>query len=246
MTIARRHTAAAIALRSVTLVRHVIRIAAGLFIAVMALSARAAAQAADQPDGSSSDPAEAVTLPASHRMFGVLPNYATVERDVQAQAMSPREMLRVTAKNSFDPYVFPFVGASVAIGQGGSSSFGNRYATAFADNAIGNFMTSAIFPAMLHQDPRYYQRGTGGVATRAAYALSRTVVTRSSEGRRQFNYSEVVGNFTAGALSNAYYSAESRSVTATLTRWGMQVMWDTVSNELKEFWPDIRNRLRKR
>jgi hypothetical protein len=27
-------------------------------------------------------------------------------------------------------------------------------------------------------------------------------------------------------------------------RWGMQVMWDTLSNEMKEFWPDIHNYLR--
>jgi len=31
-----------------------------------------------------------------------------------------------------------------------------------------------------------------------------------------------------------------RNVPDTLQRWGMQTMWDTVANELKEFWPDIR------
>jgi len=227
-------------------VRNIFRVAAGVFIAVMALSTPAAAQAVDQPDGSLSDTGEAATPPPSQRMFGVLPNYSTVERDGRAQALSTREMLHITVKNSFDPYVFPFVGASVALGQGGTSSFGDRYATTFADNAIGNFMTSAIFPAMLHQDPRYYQRGTGGVTRRAAYALSRTVVTRSLDGRRQFNYSEIAGNFTAGAISNVYYSPADQTVSGTLTRWGLQVMWDAVSNELKEFWPDIRNRLRKR
>jgi len=30
-----------------------------------------------------------------------------------------------------------------------------------------------------------------------------------------------------------------------LSRWGMQVMWDTLSNELKEFWPDVRRKLHR-
>jgi len=34
-------------------------------------------------------------------------------------------------------------------------------------------------------------------------------------------------------------------VAGTLSRWGMQVMWDTLSNQLKEFWPDVRHRLRR-
>jgi hypothetical protein len=227
-------------------VRHFLLVAVVVFIGAIGLSAPAAAQTADQPGGSSSEPTQSGLTPASERMFGVLPNYSTVERDAQAHVLSTHDMLRITAKNSFDPYVFPFVGVSVAIGQGGTSSFGDRYATAFADNAIGNFMTSAIFPGMLHQDPRYYQRGVGGTARRAGYALSRTVVTRSSDGGRQLNYSELAGNFTAGAISNVYYPSANRSVSGTLTRWGLQVMWDAVSNELKEFWPDIRNRLRKR
>jgi len=34
-------------------------------------------------------------------------------------------------------------------------------------------------------------------------------------------------------------------VAGTMSRWGTQVMWDTVANELKEFWPDIHAKLRK-
>jgi hypothetical protein len=228
------------------IVRRLFHLLVGVVITVIGITAPASAQVVDPPDGPASEAGESSALQASNRMFGVLPNYSTIERDGRAQTLSARDMMRLTAKNSFDPYVFPFVGASVALGQGGTSSFGDRYATTFADNAIGNFMTSAIFPAMLHQDPRYYQRGTGGVTRRAAYALSRTVVTRSLDGRRQFNYSEIAGNFTAGAISNVYYSPADQTVSGTLTRWGLQVMWDAVSNELKEFWPDIRNRLRKR
>jgi hypothetical protein len=69
------------------------------------------------------------------------------------------------------------------------------------------------------------------------------VITRSRSGQRQFNYSEIGGNGAAAAISNAYYPSEGRSLTDTLTRWGTQVMWDMLSNELKEFWPDIRRKI---
>ena len=60
-----------------------------------------------------------------------------------------------------------------------------------------------------------------------------------------FNVAEIGGNLLSAGISNVYHPASDRSVSDTLTRWGMQVMWDTLSNELKEFWPDIRRKFRK-
>jgi hypothetical protein len=178
--------------------------------------------------------------PANDRIFGVLPNYSTVERDAKAPGLSAAQMFRVVALSSFDPYVFPYVGAMVGFGQGGNGTYARRYATAMADNSIGNFMTSALFPSLIHQDPRYYARGRGSVRSRAGYALSRSVVTRSSSGRPQFNYSEMAGNFSAAAISNIYYPAADRSASGTLARFGSQATSDMLANELKEFWPDLR------
>lgn len=182
----------------------------------------------------------------SHRMFGVLPNYSTVETATDALAITPKQTFKTAAQNSFDPFVFPLVGVTVAFGQGGAGDYRRRYGTALADNAIGNMMTSAVVPTLLHQDPRYYESGKGGVLRRTGYALSRTLVTRARSGTAQFNFSEIAGNLTAASISNVYYARGDRSVSATLTRWGAQVMWDALSNELKEFWPDVRTFMRSR
>ena len=69
------------------------------------------------------------------------------------------------------------------------------------------------------------------------------MITRGRSGQAQFNASEIGGNAIAAIVSNLYYAPSERTVTGTLTRWGMQVMWDTLSNEMKEVWPDIRARL---
>ena len=70
-------------------------------------------------------------------------------------------------------------------------------------------------------------------------------MTRGSSGRAQFNISEIGGNAFASALSGAYYPTADRSVANALTRWGTQLMWDALSNELKEFWPDIRRKIHR-
>ena len=218
----------------------------------------ACAASAQEPAASPAPPSPAATTQAPGRIFGVLPNYGTVERNTAApdtgvRPVTTKDSFRMAALNSFDPYVFPFVGfvAGLAhlqdqepsLGQG-SGGYSKRYATALADNSVGNFMTTAVFPSALRQDPRYFALGEGGFLHRLAYAASRSVVTRSRGGARQFNLSEIGGNGVAAAFSNLYYPADSRTVSGTLTRWGAQVMWDTLSNELKEFWPDVRRKLR--
>jgi hypothetical protein len=199
--------------------------------------------------------ADATPLPAAtqgesgktgDRIFGVLPNYTTVEGATRIQPVSTKQKFHMFVQDSFDPYVFPYIGVVAALGQGqGTSGYVRRYAMALADNSIGNVLTEAAVPSALHQDPRYFQLGRGGLLHRAGYALSRIVVTRGDAGGLQFNVSEVGGNFLATGISNLYYPAGDRSITNTLTRWGSLVMWDALSNELKEFWPDIRRKIRK-
>jgi hypothetical protein len=234
-----------------------LRQAAAATALLLMLHAPARAQSADEHDGvppapiagedaSSPSGAAAVPAPVNDRIFGILPNYSTVERDRPSPALSKAQMFLLAGRGSFDPYVFPYLGVVAGLGPSGSGAYGRRYVTALADNALGNMMTSALLPAVLHQDPRYYVRGQGSVWSRAGYALSRSVVTRSSSGAPRFNASEIAGNLGAAAIANAYYPSANRSASATVTRWGSQVMWDTLANELKEFWPDLRTLIASR
>jgi hypothetical protein len=183
--------------------------------------------------------------PASTHMFGVLPNYTTVEEGGTTSRLTTKATFQMAALSSFDPYVFPFVGAVTFLNHAPGQSYGRRYATSLADNSIGNFLTTAVMPSALGQDPRYYESGKGSLPRRLAYAASRSVITRGRSGQAQFNVSELGGNAIAAAVSNLYYTPSQRTVTGTLTRWGMQVMWDTLSNEMKEVWPDIRAKLHR-
>ncbi len=151
----------------------------------------------------------------------------------------------MAALGSFDPYVFPFVGVVSCLNHEPGLSYAQRYATSLADNSIGNFLTTAIMPLAMRQDPRYFESGKGSLPRRLAYAASRSLITRGRSGQTQFNVSEIGGNAIAATLSNLYYTPPERTFSGTLTRWGMQVMWDTLSNEMKEVWPDIRAKLHR-
>src|SRR6266568_9339293 len=54
-----------------------------------------------------------------------------------------------------------------------------NFVTSHADWAIGDYMTEAIFPVMLHQDPRYFRKGTGSGFQRLAYAVSQIFWTHT-------------------------------------------------------------------
>ena len=185
------------------------------------------------------------------RPFGLLPNYTTVDERSAGGApasdqptISATHSYKIAALSSFDPVVYPFVGFTTSLG--GNDHYRERYMRAFADNSVGNFMTTAVVPSLTNEDARYFRSGQGGLLRRVAYAASRSVVTRKWSGGSAFNVSEIGGNLAAAGLSNLYYGPADRSVTDTMSRWGTQVMWDTVANELKEFWPDIRRAIHRR
>jgi hypothetical protein len=229
----------------------------GFFVAVvlsLAMSANGQEQEAQAPAqaAAATDAHDTPPPKKPDRMFGVLPNYGTVEAATEAPIITTQATFRMAALNAFDPYVFPFVGVTAALAQlesqdtslgHGPRAYAIRYATSFADSSISSFLTSAIFPTLLKQDPRYFELREGSGWRRAGYAASRTVITRGRSGEAQFNLSGIGGNGVAAAVSNLYYPPEDRSAAQTLVRWGTQVMWDAVSNELKEFWPDIRRKL---
>ncbi len=194
---------------------------------------------------------EKETGTVNDRIFEVMPNYGTVETAKQLPPLSSGQKYRLATASVLDYFTFPFIGALAAIDQANNSpkswgqgwgAYGQRYGASFADNGIGTYMTVAVFPAMLHEDPRYYQMAKGSFGHRAYHAVNRLFVTRTDSGGTRFNTSEIVGNAAAAAFSNVYHAPEDRTFGRNIGTLGMLIMWDGVSNEMKEFWPDIRRK----
>lgn len=202
------------------------------------------------PLDSSIRPFVAVAPVQPSRLFGFIPNYATVEGGAPETPLTTGGKFKLTVEGAFDPYEFAIVGALAAESHDpyygpGFAGYSKRYADGFADQAIGNVMTGAVFPSLLREDPRFYQRGRGGFLRRFDYALSRMFVTRTDSGARQFNYSEFAGNAAAAGISTLYEPAADRTLSNVLSTWETQLAIDAIAYEAKEFWPDIRRKLHR-
>jgi hypothetical protein len=198
---------------------------------------------------------EKTTGTSDDRLFWTLPNFLSVKsKDIPP--LSAAEKFKVVARGNFDPIELVYVSFLSGISQAsdsepgfgqGAAGYGKRFGSSFADTTIENFMTGAILPSVLKQDPRFYQLGQGSFGHRAEYAISRIFVTRGDSGRAQFNFSEVVGSALAAGISTySYHPREDRNVPNALSVWGTQVGWDTVTIVVKEFWPDVHRHFAKK
>ena len=184
------------------------------------------------------------------RLFGVIPNYRSHPSFREAKPLTAKEKFRLAARDSFDPGTFLLAGAIAGIRQARDSSpsygqgmagYGRYYGGAFGDLVIGDMMTTAVFPSLLHQDPRYFSQGTGSTWSRLQYAVGQIFVTHGDNRKTQFNYSEIFGNATAVAISNAY-DPDNRTAADAAEGLGFQLGLDMAGNIMKEFVPDVYRR----
>jgi hypothetical protein len=183
------------------------------------------------------------------RIFGVLPNYRTADGSIPFSPITTKQKFTIARKDTLDYPSYVLAGFFSGVSQINNSnpSFGqgvkgyaHRYGTAVADQDLGNFMTEAIYPSLLHEDPRYFRKVHGSGKSRFLYAATRVFVTKTDAGNWRFNFSEFLGNATVASIGNAYYP-DSRGFGPTAQRMGSQIGTDAVSGILKEFWPDIKN-----
>jgi hypothetical protein len=183
----------------------------------------------------------------SKRLLWIIPNYRTYPSLKNYAPLAPREKFKIATEDSTDRGTFALAAlfgvqaqltnSERSFGQG-AAGYARYFSTSYADWTIGNFMTEALYPAVLRQDPRYFRRGIGTGWSRLGYALGEIFTTHRDSGRRQFNFSEILGNSTAAAISTAYYPG-SRNIQSVATKFGVQIGVDMASNVLKEFWPDL-------
>jgi len=176
--------------------------------------------------------------PEPKRVLWIIPNFRTSPSLAQYKPLSPREKFRIATLDSFDRGTVALgvlfgaeaglTDANRSFGQG-VRGYAHYFATSYADYVIGDYLTEAVFPTILHQDPRYFRRGTGSGWSRLGYAAGQIFRTHNDSGRGQFNFSEIAGNSTAVAISTAYYP-ENRDVKDGVSKLGSQLGVDMASN----------------
>ena len=128
----------------------------------------------------------------------------------------------------------------------GFGGFAKKYGSSIADSISGNFFRLYAFPALLHEDPRYFRMDHGPVGKRTLHCFTSTVWTRTDDATFRFNWSKLLGTSASAGLSNAYYPAENRGAKLTFSRIGLSYLMEVGTNSLKEFWPDLARKRKKK
>ena len=194
---------------------------AGQQVELGEISLTVAAREGVEVRASGRDVAEAqMALEEKQRVLGVFPNfYASYAPD--AQPLSGGQKYRLALRFSVDPVAFAIAGVVAGSEQRahtfpgyrqGASGYGKRLGAAYTDGLTSTMLGQAVFPALLRQDPRYFVKGTGSLASRLLYAAASTVMCKGDNKRWQMNYSNVLGNLGSAGISNAYYPSASRGV----------------------------------
>lgn len=186
---------------------------------------------------------EQVKIQEKQRVFGVLPNFYTSFL-WNAAPMRTKQKFHLVWKSTTDPVVFITVGIRAGIEQyrgtdpgygDGFSGFAQRFGAAYGDSVTGRLVGGAILPSLLHQDPRYFYKGSGSVPSRAWYAITRAVICRGDNGKWQPNYSHVLGNFASAGLRNLYLAPEDRKGAKVMLNGFTVLGYNAVSNLIREF-----------
>jgi hypothetical protein len=227
-------------------------------LSVLSLRAQSGGDVAQTPatvsPSDSTPPATPVIPVEDKRAYGVLPNYRTAELSTPFTPLTAKQKMTIAAKDSFDGAVYPTAMVMSVIYQAENSnpSFGQgfkgyarRAGTAFGDQMMGNMMTEGVMPAALHEDPRYFRLGQGSFGHRLLYAATRIIVTPNDRNVKTFNFAEWTGNSVAVGLSNLYYR-DGRTWQDNSERLLVQCGTDSLSNVLKEFWPDVKHYFAKK
>ncbi len=184
-----------------------------------------------------------VQIAEQQRVGGVIPNFYSTY-DWNAPPMLAKQKFQLSIRSLIDPVSFLSVAGVAGAEQyknvfpaygSGIEGYGKRYGAAMANHVSGYLLGRAVYPAIFHQDPRYFYKGKGSIGSRALYAVSAAVMARTDDGRWKPNYSLVLGNFSAAAISNLYYPASDRGASLVFLNGLAGTGADAAANLIREF-----------
>ncbi len=165
----------------------------------------------------------------------------------------PRQKFNLAVKDMYDPFNFLAEGLNAFYYQaksdpyrfgGGARGYGKRLGAIVANDVMGEFTGTFLFPTLLRTDPRYFRMAHGPLPRRFFYAMSRVLVTKKDSGGATFNASKWLSGLATTSLANTYYPDRPHSFGDNARRNAINIGFDSLNNVFREFWPDIAHVLR--
>lgn len=136
------------------------------------------------------------------RVLGFIPNiYVTYEP--HPEPLTTKMKFDLAYKGLTNPTFFSFEGLWAGVEQAahtpnyrqGAKGYGERFGANVASGVSEGLFANAILPSLLHQDPRYFYRGSGTKGSRALHSVIAPFVCTGDNGKLQPNYSQWGGIF---------------------------------------------------
>jgi hypothetical protein len=176
------------------------------------------------------------------RVFGFLPNiYVTYEP--HPEPLTTKMKFHLVYKGLTHPTFFGFEAFWAGVQQAadtpnyrlGAKGYGERLGANLAGGSSEVLLGDAILPSLLHQDPRYFYRGSGTKKSRAWHAISAPFVTPGDNGKLQPNYSQWGGALISASISNIYYPGSNRGAGLIFGNFGTSMGLHVVLGLAQEF-----------
>jgi len=170
-----------------------------------------------RPEESEEIAAQQVKAAEKQRAFLIVPNFYAVYT-ANPEPLTAKLKFSLAFAVSRDPFTLGGVTTLAAIDQAtmspryveGARGYAERFGANYANALTDIMLDGAIFPVLLHQDPRYFYQGTGTKRSRAFHVISSLVVAKGDNGRWQPNYSNICGDLASSTISNLYYPSSNR------------------------------------
>jgi Carboxypeptidase regulatory-like domain len=194
------------------------------------------------PESSDEIATKQVEAQERQRGFLIIPNFYAAYVPNPAP-LNAKLKFRLALRVARDPFTFAGVGIVAGIGQAtyypdypqGAIGYGERLGTSYANSFTDIMLDGAILPSLLHQDPRYFYKGTGTMKARAAHVVYSLIVARGDNGQLQPNYSQLGGDLISAAISNLYYPKPNRGVGLVFRGFATDTAIHLVIRMLDEF-----------
>lgn len=127
----------------------------------------------------------------------------------------------------------------------GMEGYGQRAGSRFGRLVIKDGILFG-FDAMLGLDSRYHRSTRSGLGPRLRHVLANTFVSQTRSGGRTLAVPRILGAYGSGFIAATWYPDRLATTSHSLRRGSFSLAYEVPRNLLREFWPDIRRKLRRK
>ena len=120
-----------------------------------------------------------------------------------------------------------------------SAGYGERFGAAAFRQGVNRMFGDGVFPALTHEDPRYYRITDGSILHRGLMSAEQTLVRHRDNGTVGINYSGLAGHALADGLPITFYPQVSAKADVALQGFGTSLAADAGLKLMREFLPDL-------